>query len=114
MGKFIDAGSLTWKPVRPDVASDVFGKVLLDGPTKAVLTRVAPGGRFAPHRDPYGHLFYVLEGQGRVLVGKEEHAVGPGSAIRIVPGEEHGYENTGSGDLVLLSLNLPEKSLPEE
>lgn len=108
MADFFDLESLTWQPVRPELASNVFGKSLLDGPTKAVLTRIAPGGRFAPHRDPYGHLFYVLEGLGRVLAGMEERAVGPGSVVRVAPGELHGYENNGTGDLVLISLNLPE------
>lgn len=108
MADFLDVDALAWQPVRPEIAFDVFGKSLLEGRSKAVLTRVAPGGRFAPHRDPYGHLFYILEGVGRVLAGMEERTVGSGSVVRIAAGELHGYENNGTGDLVLISLNLPE------
>jgi quercetin dioxygenase-like cupin family protein len=108
MAEFLDSESIPWHPVRPEITRDVSGKILLDGPTKAVLTRVAPGGRFAPHRDPYAHLFYILEGEGRVLAGTEERAVGPGSVVRVPAGELHGYENTGTEEIILLSLNLPE------
>jgi quercetin dioxygenase-like cupin family protein len=108
MAEFLDSKSIPWHPVRPEITRDVSGKILLNGPTKAVLTRVAPGGRFAPHRDPYAHLFYILEGEGRVSAGTEERAVGPGSVVRVPAGELHGYENTGTEEMILLSLNLPE------
>lgn len=108
MTEFLDLESIPWQPVRPELTRDVSGKALLDGPTKTVLTRVAPGGRFAPHRDPYAHLFYVLEGKGRVMAGTEERTVGPGSIVRVSAGELHGYENTGMEEMLLLSLNLPE------
>ncbi len=107
MGAFLDTHTLKEQAVRPDVASDVFGRVLLDGATKVVLTRVAPGGRFASHRDPYAHLFYILEGQAKVRAGEEERTLGPGAVVRVEAGEIHGYENCGTEDLVLLSLNLP-------
>lgn len=108
MAEFIEDDSLAWQPVRPEIAHGVSGKVLLAGPTRAVLTRVAPGGRFAPHCDPYAHLFYILSGQGEVIAGEERRAVGPGSVVRIAAGELHGYENGGEADLLLISLNLPQ------
>lgn len=108
MAEFLYLESIPWKAVRPEITRDVSGKTLFDGNAKAVLTRVAPGGRFAPHRDPYAHLFYFLEGEGKVLAGTEEREVGPGSVVRIRAGELHGYENSGKEELVLLSLNLPE------
>jgi len=108
MAEFLDSDSIPWNAVRPEITRDVSGKTLYDGRAKAVLTRVAPGGRFAPHRDPYAHLFYILEGEGRVFAGSEERTVRPGSVIRIPGGESHGYENTGAEEMILLSLNLPE------
>jgi len=107
MAEFLKDDALAWQPIRPDVAKGVLGKVLSAGPTRTVLTRVAPGGRFAPHRDPYGHLFYFLAGTGEVLAGEERHPVGPGSVVRISAGELHGYENGGPEELLLISLNLP-------
>ena len=108
MAEFLEDDSLAWQPVRPEITHGVSGKVLLAGPTKAVLTRVVPGGRFAPHCDPYAHLFYILSGTGEVFTGEVRCAVRPGSIVRIAAGELHGYENNGKTDLFLISLNLPQ------
>ncbi|HEX9078288.1 MAG TPA: cupin domain-containing protein [Desulfuromonadaceae bacterium] len=107
MERFIEAESLEWQPVRPDVARGVFGRTILDGGTKMVVTRVEPGGAFAPHRDGYGHLFYFLAGSGIVGVGQEETPARPGLVARVAAGEVHWYRNTGSDDLVLISVNIP-------
>ncbi len=107
MGKIFGTDSLEWQPVRPDVTREVYGKTLLEGGMKIVLTRVAPGGIFAPHRDPYGHLFYFLAGCGTVRVGDRETEAGPGLVVRVAPGELHSYENTGADDLTLISVNVP-------
>lgn len=106
MAEIFHETTLNWHPVRPELTQGVCGKTLLEGPTKAVLTRVAPGGRFAPHVDAYGHLFYVLAGEARMATGNCTQTVGPGTVVRLVAGEIHGYENIGAQDLLLLSLNL--------
>ncbi|MBJ6727675.1 cupin domain-containing protein [Geomesophilobacter sediminis] len=98
---------LPWVPVRPGVATGVFGKTLLDGATKIVLTRVEPDGGFATHVDRYGHLMQVLEGEGVATVGAQEYAMSPGIVLRIPAGLPHSYRNCGAGYLVLLSVNLP-------
>lgn len=110
MAQFSHTEDLDWHPVRPELAGGVFGKLLQDGMPRVVLTRVAPGGRFAPHRDGYGHLFLILEGEARVLAGTEERTLAAGAVVRIDPGEEHGYANPGHADLLLLSVNLPAPS----
>ncbi len=110
MGEIFETEALEWQPVRPDVTREVYGKTLLEDDMKIVLTRVAPGGSFAPHRDPYGHLFYFLAGSGIVRVGDRKTEAGPGLAVRVAPGEPHSYENTGSDDLMLISVNLPPES----
>jgi quercetin dioxygenase-like cupin family protein len=107
MSELFETDALEWQPVRPDMTVGVYGKTLLNEGIKVVLTRVVAGGSFAMHRDVYGHLFYVLSGEGVVQVGGREHRAGPGLAIRIMAGEEHAYMNTGSDDLVLISMNLP-------
>jgi mannose-6-phosphate isomerase-like protein (cupin superfamily) len=107
MGTFLNTDELEWQVVRPDVAHGVYGKSVLDGATRIVITRVAPGGVFAPHCDAYGHLFYFLGGSGIVGVGKEEVAVRPGLVVRVAAGEEHWYRNTGEDDLTLISANIP-------
>ncbi len=107
MGEVLEEGSIEWRPLRPDVAQGIVGRTLLADGVKVVLTRVAPGGKFLPHRDDYGHLFYVLAGEGRVRIGADSFPLRPGSVVRIAAGETHAYENNGSDDLVPFTLNLP-------
>ena len=107
MGEIVDTVVLEWQPVRPDVVHGVYGKTLLADGVKVVLTRVAPGGRFSPHLDDYGHLFYFLSGRGVVSVEEKQFQVRPGLAVRVAAGEAHAYENTGPTDLTLISINLP-------
>ncbi len=109
MSQIADAASLEWQPVRPEVTQRVFGKTLMEDGVKVVLTRVAPGGEFRTHRDKYGHLFYFLAGAGSVRVNDDDFSVKPGAIVRVMPGESHAYSNTGTEDLTLISLNLPDK-----
>lgn len=110
MGSMLDLNGGEWKTVRPDVAEGVLGKTLLDKGVKAVVTRVAPGGRMGMHRDSYGHLLYFLGGTGLVGVGDDRYDVRPGISVSIAAGEEHFYHNTGIDDLTLISFNIPENS----
>ncbi|MEW5717415.1 MAG: cupin domain-containing protein [Chloroflexota bacterium] len=107
MSQIFDATTLNWQPVRPEITRGVFGKTLLDGKIKAVLTRVAPGGKFEMHRDQYAHLFYFLSGEGKVWVGGKQFAARAGLVAQIDVGDDHAYENVGNEDLILLSLNIP-------
>jgi len=107
MSDIFKANDQEWQPVRPEMTNGVYGKTLLDDSVKIVLTCVTRGGSFSPHRDPYGHLFYFLAGEGIVHVEGTELRTGPGLVVRVAPGELHSYENTGSGDLTLISVNLP-------
>ena len=108
MNAVFDLATQGWKPVRPEVTAGITGKAMLDGPLKVVLTRVEPGGRFAPHMDAYAHLFYFLSGQGAVWTAGERSEARPGVVVQIDAGVEHAYENTGTEDLVLVSLNIPQ------
>ena len=107
MSSVVQLNDLPWEPVRPALTSGVFGRTMLDTATKMVLTRVEPGGGFAPHLDPYGHLMYILSGSGLAVCAGCEFQLAPGIALQIAAGEEHSYRNTGSEPLVLISLNLP-------
>jgi quercetin dioxygenase-like cupin family protein len=107
MTRLIDTQAQAWQPVRPELTSGVSGLLLLDGPVRMVLTRVAPGGIFRLHRDQYGHLFHLLAGAGRFRVEGEEYPLGAGMVLQLQAGELHGYENSGEEDLLLLSVNLP-------
>ena len=59
------------------------------------LIEIAPGGHTPRHSHPYEHENFVVEGEGRVLVNGEWHALRAGDVV-FVPGDmEHTYENTG-------------------
>lgn len=107
MSDLFDISTREWKPVRPEVTNGVFGKAMLDGNVKVVLTRVVPGGKFKVHADKYAHLFYFLSGEGAVWVGEQKSDAHAGVVVQIDAGVAHAYENTGKEDLVLVSMNLP-------
>ena len=108
MSQVIQDSTLEWQPVRPEVTHGIMGRTLLADGVKVVLTRVTPGGEFRVHRDTYGHLFYFLSGEGTLRVNDQEYMAKPGLVARILPGESHAYACTGTNDLVLFSLNLPD------
>ncbi len=64
------------------------------------LLEFQPGAIFAPHRHPYEHEIYVLEGKG-VVTGSEGDVgeMRPGATLLISPNELHGYRNTGETPL---------------
>jgi len=107
MSNCFDISSLEWKPVRPEITDGVFGRAMLDGSIKAVLTRVSPGGKFKMHADKYAHLFYFLSGEGSVWIGDKRSDVRTGVVVQVDAGVMHAYENTGREDLILVSLNIP-------
>ena len=107
MAEIVDTASLEWQPVRPGMARGVYGKTLLADGVKVVLTRVTSGGGFSVHQDDYGHLFYFLSGQGVVWVEGRRFEALPGLAVRVSAGQAHAYENTGTEDMTLISVNLP-------
>ena len=59
------------------------------------VIEVAPGGHTPDHTHPYEHENYVVEGQGRVLLGDTWHDVGAGSVIFVPAGLRHTYVNAG-------------------
>ena len=101
-----DSNQQEWQPIRPELTSGVNGKLLQDGTTKMVLTKVDPGGIFRLHRDMYGHLIHILSGEGIFTVEGEEHKLTAGMTLQIQAGSEHGYKNSGQEDLLMVSVNL--------
>lgn len=52
-------------------------------------------------------VYFVWSGHGRVRVAGEEHAIGPGDAVLIRPGQAHKLWNDGPDDLVLIVTCAP-------
>lgn len=59
------------------------------------MVEVAPGGHTPDHTHPFEHENFVVEGQGRVRIGDEWHAIGPGSVVFVPAGMRHSYANAG-------------------
>jgi len=76
-------------------------------PTDSLTVGVAeidPGksGQFRPHRHAQKEVYYILSGEGKVVISGTEYVVGPRTAVFIPGGAEHCAVNTGSEPLRLL------------
>ncbi len=70
--------------------------------------RLPRGGATTPHYHPRSEeIYFILSGQGRMRIGKDERDVGPGDAIAIPPGEIHTIANTGTTTLTFLCCCAP-------
>ena len=101
-----------WKETRPKITTKVYGKSLIPqewSDMKMVLTKVEPGGEFSTHIDAYHHIFYYLEGTGIGWIEDEEYEIQSGLVVEVLAGKKHGYRNSGSQELILITLNIPKK-----
>ena len=99
---------LEWSSIRPELAGHVFGHAIV--PTGAAvqsiaLTKVSPGGVFATHMDEYHHVFCFLRGEGEGWSGESRYDISSELIVRVTAGTPHGYRNTGSDDLILITVN---------
>jgi mannose-6-phosphate isomerase-like protein (cupin superfamily) len=70
--------------------------------------RLPAGGRTEPHHHmATEEIYFVLEGEGLMRVGRESAVVRPGDAIAIPPGASHQIANTGPGRLRFLCCCAP-------
>lgn len=65
---------------------------------------VAAGGHTPKHHHPYEHEVFVLEGEGVVLEGDEEHPLKAGDVVFVAPDEVHQFRNTSDAPLKFLCL----------
>jgi mannose-6-phosphate isomerase-like protein (cupin superfamily) len=69
------------------------------GDFTAGVADLEPGGWLGHHRHEPAELYYVLSGDGVVVVDGEEHAVAAGTAVSIPGDSEHGIRNSGPAPL---------------
>ncbi|OPL17895.1 MAG: hypothetical protein AVO35_08385 [Candidatus Aegiribacteria sp. MLS_C] len=65
---------------------------------------VQPGGRTPFHSHSWEHEVFVLEGRGEAVRGTDSYPIESGSAVLVVPNEEHSFRNTGDEPLVFLCI----------
>jgi mannose-6-phosphate isomerase-like protein (cupin superfamily) len=69
---------------------------------------VPPGGETVEHfHRATEEIYFFTHGTGRMRLGEEEQAVGPGDAVVIAPGVRHKLWCTGSEPLRLLCCCAP-------
>ena len=72
------------------------------------LNSFLPGQDHALHSHTgQDKLYLVLEGEGEVTVGKDTERVSAGDVVLAKEGVPHAVDNTGSGNLVLLTVMAP-------
>lgn len=106
--RLYDLPEAAWPPLRPNQTRDVGACSLLPPgwlAERVAIARVAPGGEFRPHRDDYHHVFWILSGEGELVLEERTVAVRAGRVAEVPAGTEHGYRNPGSEDLLLLTIN---------
>ena len=81
---------------------------------EAMLITLAPGGRSGKH--PYGHpteeFAFVLEGEPALTLGPQEHVLGKGDSVTILPGELRLWENRTSRPVRLLVVSAGARARP--
>ncbi len=73
------------------------------------LWRVIPGEWIYPHTHPHNDdIWYVVQGQGvYYTTATDMQGVGPGDLAFASPDEVHGIFNSGTEDMVILSVLAP-------
>jgi mannose-6-phosphate isomerase-like protein (cupin superfamily) len=98
--------SLSYQLIGPDnVGSRKFLVTVVD---------VKPGGSTRPHEHrTVESMYYILEGRGEVLSGREKRVLGRDTAIYFPAGSTHGIRNVGRTRLRYLSCHAPPYEIEE-
>ena len=80
-----------------------------NGSTRATLfAGYIPPGKAPWHYHQYDEIVWIPEGPGRLHVGDDTEALGPGSAFRLRPRQVHVVENTSTDrELTILGVFTP-------
>ena len=85
-----------------------FRKVIFTGPhSQLVLMSLLPGEDIGKEIHEVDQFFRFEEGEGKVIIGGEEHLVKDGSAAIVPAGTEHNVINTGDTPLKLYTIYSP-------
>lgn len=72
------------------------------------ISRYAPNAYVQEHSHKVQEqVYYVLEGEGMLTVGKDRHLMRPHDYVYLPPGVLHSFANTGTGGLVFLVVTTP-------
>ena len=77
------------------------------------ISRYAPNAYVQEHSHKVQEqVYYVLEGEGMLTVGKDRHLMRPHDYVYLPPGVPHSFTNTGTAGLVFLVITTPADDKP--
>jgi quercetin dioxygenase-like cupin family protein len=79
-----------------------------NGSTRATFfAGFIPPGRAPWHYHLYDEIVWVPEGPGRLHLAEGEEMLGPGTAFRLRPRQEHIVENAGASEMTIIGIFTP-------
>lgn len=80
-------------------------RMYMDQEGKIIPCRIHAGGSIGMHGHPTSDdINYILSGTGKAVCDGQEEILGPGTCHICKKGSEHSIINTGSEDLVMLTV----------
>jgi quercetin dioxygenase-like cupin family protein len=81
--------------------------------SELVRVHVDKGGLVARHTHPGLEIGYIEDGQATVqIAGSPDRNVSRGDSFSVLAGTPHSVQNTGAGELTILSTYVVDKSKP--
>ena len=107
--KIENSSNIRKSPVEAEGAKDVAIRWLIskeDGAENFALRmfELQPGGYTPLHKHTHEHEVFVIEGQGVLACGGNEHRFGPEYVIFVPGNERHQFKNTGDSTLRFLCI----------
>lgn len=65
---------------------------------------LGPGGYTPLHTHAWPHVNYVIEGSGTLVMGEEEHRIGPGTYAFVPSNIKHQFRNEGDGEFKFICI----------
>lgn len=86
-------------------AGTISAKMFVDTQGKIIYTKIHSGGSIGLHKHGTSDdINYVVSGEGRAVCDEKEEALRPGVCHVCKKVSEHSIINTGTGDLVLITV----------
>ncbi|MGH2983338.1 MAG: cupin domain-containing protein [Solirubrobacterales bacterium] len=98
------SGGATWRLARKTLGAEAFGFNVVD---------IAPGGEIPAHDhsgDDQEEVFVILDGQGTIVAGNEEHDAPAGTYCRFAPEVHRTIRNKSDAPVRALLIGVPVKS----
>jgi quercetin dioxygenase-like cupin family protein len=98
------SGGATWRLARKSLGAESFGFNVVD---------IEPGGQIPAHDhsgDDQEEVFIILEGQGTIVTGDEEHDAPAGTFCRYAPDVPRTIRNDSEAPVRALLIGVPVKS----